>query len=85
MSPDPRPHRGVGVTDRAVDTESPAGITCRNHPVAEGVAIMSYPPVRFDGPAGAGTAAFRPRDTPPDLTMARGFVDFLATDRTTAG
>jgi mannose-6-phosphate isomerase-like protein (cupin superfamily) len=53
--------------------------------VAEGVAIMSYPPVRFDGPAGAGTAAFRPRDSPPDLTTARGFVDFLATDRTTAG
>jgi len=27
---------------------------------------MSYPPVRFDGATGAVTAAFRPRETPPD-------------------
>jgi len=46
---------------------------------------MSYPPVRFGGATGAVTAAFRSRDTPPDLTMPRGFVDYLATERSTAG
>ena len=46
---------------------------------------MSYPPIRFDGATGAVTAAFRPRDTPPDLASARGSVDYLATGRTTAG
>ena len=46
---------------------------------------MSYPPIRFDGATVAVTAAFRPRDTPPDLASARGSVDYLATGRTTAG
>ena len=43
------------------------------------------PPARFDRATGAVTAAFRPRDTPPDLTMPRGFVDYLATEESTAG
>jgi mannose-6-phosphate isomerase-like protein (cupin superfamily) len=46
---------------------------------------MSYPPAHFDGSTGAVKAAFRPRDTPPDLTMPRGFVDYLATEQSTAG
>jgi mannose-6-phosphate isomerase-like protein (cupin superfamily) len=46
---------------------------------------MSYPPARFDMSTGAVSAAFRPRDTPSDLTMPRGFMDCLATDQSTAG
>jgi len=46
---------------------------------------LSYPPARFDGSTGAVSAAFRPRDTPPDLTMPRGFVDYLATEQSPAG
>ena len=46
---------------------------------------MSYPPVRFDRSTGAVSAAFRSRDTPPDLIMPRGVVDYLATEHSTAG
>jgi quercetin dioxygenase-like cupin family protein len=47
---------------------------------------LSYPEPRYFGDTGEVDSAFRPNDTPPDLTyQAGGTVDYLATSAATRG